>query len=373
MGSRPLFGLILLSLLACGREGQHADQPVRLLPAHLSVVVERVDGTFASVLLPLRRNARDQLDVRIFEGFRLYDGRTVFEFDETDGTFDVHDLVRDKVARLQRDGRLLGAQHGYAWIEGERGVFRCHLATGACQASPGMPEMPLTQAGPLDGFAVSLSGSVLRVRLPRMTQPKPVFDGVARLVSVHWVRNEDPAAHALVDLTYRGQATLPADARACVLDGDLGDWAGLPVAVVENPWQLQHGGPGWRGGRDASFGVVASWTAEQVCFAGRVRDDAVGEGDHLRLQVEGVALDVPLVGELPAEARRSSAWHGVAYEACVPSASLPQRGDLAFRATFYDADPDEPVTALSTAPEEEGRPLGHLVLLAPPAVARPGT
>lgn len=363
--------LLLLPLVGCERLQRERTE---LLPVQLSLIVERTDGSRASILLALKRNGRDQLDVRLFEGSRLYDGRHVFEFSESSEALEVHDVVDDTRATLTVGGplRLVGIERGHAWLEGPNGIARCHLATAACQPSEGMPELPLTQAGPFNGFKVALSGGVVRVLLPRMQKPKPVFEGARRIVGVHWVRREDSRAKALIDRTFRGQATLLAGARPCELDGAFADWADMPPAVVENRWQLQSGADGWDGPRDGSFSVVATWTAERVCFAGRVRDDAVTAADQLTLQVFPSTLVIPLAGNVPEVARRNDAPHGVTYEACVPTSALPATDDLAFRATLVDADPGEPTTQLATAPEEDGRPLGHLVLLGPTTRRRPG-
>ena len=65
----------LLLLLACAPPG-----PRQLLPVQLSLLLERSDGTTESMLIELGRNLRDQLDLRYSEGWRLYDGRHIWEW-----------------------------------------------------------------------------------------------------------------------------------------------------------------------------------------------------------------------------------------------------------------------------------------------------
>ncbi|MDP2317684.1 MAG: hypothetical protein Q8P41_32660 [Pseudomonadota bacterium] len=347
------------------------------MPSELSILAERSDGTPLSLLLGLRRNSRDQLDVRIADGAQVYDGRRVWSIEAgTDGIGVVDRVSGDRV-RFSADpsATLLALHQRTVWLRvpGERGatVQACSMKDGRCGAREA-PELPLDHPGPGTGFRLALEHGTVRLYLPQEHAPEGVTlaSGITRLLGVYWVRGGTGEADAVVNRTFRGRAQVHALARAVTPDGDLTDWPGAAPLVVEAPWQLQSGADGWQGARDGSFSVAATWTAERLCVAGRIRDDARTADDRLTIRIDGVSRTLPVTGATAgasaAETALHQGWLGAAYEVCVPSAAVRASDQLPFAVVYTDADPGEPTTVLASAPEADGAPLGELLLLAPP-------
>lgn len=362
--------MLLLALLAgCDRLA-----PARraLLPSELSVLAETTDGEPLSLFLGLRRNSRDQLDVRIADGAQVYDGRRVWALEDAPNGLTVVDRVTgDRVLFAAGPGaRLLALHQRTAWLEGPAGTLACSLKDGRCGMEP-LPALPLDHPGPGNGFALALDGDTLRVHLPQERVDGIVLaEGVARVIGVYWVRGSTGEADTVVHRTFRGRARVHAQARGVSADGDLGDWPDAAPLVVEAPWQLQSGADGWSGERDASFSVAAAWSADTVCVAGRIRDEDVRDGDVLTVRVGGTARAFPLTGPAPAGGALERGWLGAAWETCLP---LPTAAGarLPFAVSYADTDGDGPVTVLASAPAAGGVPLGELVLDAPTSVAAP--
>jgi len=344
-------------------------EPARraVLPSDLSVLVETRDGAPLSLLLGLRRNSRDQLDVRVAEGAQVYDGRRVWRITPAPKGLVVDDEVSgERVALPAGAGaRILAVHQRSVWVETPDGPLACGMKDGRCaRAAP--PDLPLDHPGPGSGFRLVLDAGTLRVALPQERDEGVVLaTGVTRVLGAYWVRGGSGEADAVVHRTFRGRARVHAVARAVTADGALTDWETSAPLVVEAPWQLQSGGADWRGARDGSFSVAAAWTADQVCLAGRVRDDEVSAADELVVQVGPVARRVTLGSDATGDVYVRHGWLGVSWEMCIPSGALPARDRLPLAVTFTDVDTDEGPTVLASAPLEAGSPLGELLLDAP--------
>jgi len=343
-----------------------------VLPSELSVLAEQRDGTPLSLLLGLRRNSRDQLDVRIAEGAQVYDGRRVWSVEVGEAGFSVADRVSGERVVFDAGAapRLLAVFQRSVWLETAAGLRVCGMKEGRC--GPGVaPELPLNHPGPGNGFRVALENGTLRLFLPQegATEGVPLATGLERLLGVYWVRGGTGEADTVVHRTFRGRARVHALARSVTPDGDLTDWPGAAPLVVDAPWQLQSGADGWDGPRDGSFSVAATWTSDRLCVAGRVRDDTPGPEDTLTVRIDASAVSLPLLGGAPTagpwEAVMRPSWRGGSYEACLPASAARSSDELPFAVVFWDADTGEPTTVLASAPEREGLPLGELLLDAP--------
>ena len=362
---------ILAALIGCG---ELPRSRVATLPTQLSLLAEAEDGAPLSLLLELRRNPKNQLDVRMTDGAHLYDGRRVWEILPTSsGEIDLGELVEGKRVVLPLAGdvhpELLAIERGTAWFSTTTGNVRCTLRNAACKGTDRAPELHLSYPGPGAGFRVTLSGGIVRVVLPQAPDGLPVFTGVRRLVGVHWVREQRSAAQVALNQTFRGRAIVYATPREVMVDGDLAEWEGASPMVVQDRWQLQSGARGWDGPRDGSFCVAAAWSAGQVCFAGRVRDDVISEGDLVTVRVGERRLSLPLDGPAPAGAAYGSAWFGRTFEACVPAET--DAPSLPFLAAFLDDDDDLPPALLASAPDRGGIPLGALRFMAEAPASAP--
>ena len=65
-------------LMGAGCQGWHVQRDA-ILPTQLALLVEDRGGHPLSIVMDLRRNTRDQLDVRVSEGERLFDGRHLWD------------------------------------------------------------------------------------------------------------------------------------------------------------------------------------------------------------------------------------------------------------------------------------------------------
>ncbi len=316
--------------------------------------------------------------MRIAAGAQVYDGRRVWSLEgDTDGLAVVDRVTGERVRfGAGRTPRLLAVHQRTVWLNAgppENEVRACSMKDGRCGVSP-VPGLPLDHPGPGAGFRVALEQGTLRLFLPQEHAPEGVklASGVARLLGVYWVRGATGEADEVVNRTFRGRARVSAQERTVTPDGDLVDWPTAAPLVVEAPWQLQSGANGWDGPRDGSFSVAAVWNPERVCVAGRVRDDHADPGDQLTLHLDTVTLTLPVTetaAPTGTEARLAPTWLGAAYEACIPShalsGALGGADPLPFAVLYADADPGQPTTVLTSAPEVGGVPLGELVLLTP--------
>lgn len=344
-----------------------------LLPTQLAVVAER-DGAAGvepvSLVLDLRRNSRDQLDVRIAPGLRLWDGRHLWEvkasLDARGHGLRVSDLKAGRGGDIPLFGAepllVVGVTRRSAWVQlPNRAIFECELSRSECAESPVDP-LPMSHPGPGSGFALVLEDGELKLRLPFGSSDAILLDHVRRLVGVHWVHETWLDHDPLLDRTYRGRGTLTAVSRQVTPDGDLRDWSDAEPMVVDAPWQVEAGAEGWSGPRDASFSIAVAHSDGKgplLCFAGRVRDDEWTPSDVLVFRVGGETTRVPLGlasgGDLGASVR--AGWFSRSYELCpgvlfAASGQLPA-GDVPFSASFEDHD-DDSSSVISSAPTLNG-------------------
>lgn len=350
----------------------------------MSVLALRDDGSALSLLLGLRRNSRDQLDVRIADGAQVYDGRRVWTLVEGPDGLSVADRVTGERVRIGAGPleRVFAVHQRTVWLGRGSAMQACSMLDGRCDDSA-LPTLPRDHPGPGAGFHVALQQGTLRLFLPQ-EQPGvsggagiPLATGISRLLGVYWVRGGTGDATVVANRTFRGRARVHALPRTVTVDGDLGDWATAAPMVVENPWHLQSGADGWSGPRDGSFSVAAVWSEGTVCLAGRVRDDHVTIDDHLTLRVNTSTLYASLEegGTTSGfgEQRMVPTWLGAVFEACFPMDAVAS-DPLPFAVQFDDADPGEATTVLVSAPSSapgpgiagDGVPLGELILDAPP-------
>ncbi len=351
----PLVALLGLGCASVARGG---------LPAAVVVVVAREDGAMVSLLIDLERNERRELDVRVADGARVFDGGEVWSFE--DGA------IRGLVS-----GRAFGAPNGSlarvdahaGWFVAADEVVRCPITGAACAPAP-LTALADTHAGPSAGFRVHLRDGVVSLQLPADPTPEdatPLTAGVARILGVVWVPGHAPKAIPQVDRTFRGRAPVRAIAGPVTVDGSLDEWAGAEPAVISAPWHLERGGAAWGDARDASWSVAARVTPEgQVCFAGRVRDDARDDADALAFTLGDDAWSLPLVAGATPSAAVAREPYGARYELCRPAGDLAA-GRTPFRAVLHDVDPDG-VTELASAPLVRGEP--GALFWAPPGRAR---
>ena len=364
---RDLLALLTVLVAGCARTLQPSQA---LLPTQLAVLAERDTPSGpqpVSLVLDLRRNSRDQLDVRVAPGLRLWDGRHLWE---VTSTLDArgHGLhVGDLKAGLGGDVPLyadsalevVGMTRRDVWVRlPNQVVFRCALDRPLCNEGPAAP-LPMEHPGPGAGFRLALVNGALTLRLPFSDGEALLLDQVHALLGVHWVPESWLEHDDLLDHTYRGRGTLGAGERDVTEDGDLHDWADAEPRVVDAPWQVDTGAEAWSGPRDASFSIAAGRAGAALCFAGRVRDDAWTAEDQLVLHGIGpsdVTLSLAAPSDGPAGFVRPG-WFSRAFELCLPSAAS---GDVAFSAAYEDHDPDGRVTVLASAPSDDGTPQGKL-------------
>lgn len=359
---------VILSLLGCvARE----DLPARL-PSEVSIVAREGDGDYVSILVPLRRNARHEVDVRVASGIRLYDGDHLWAMVPVmadDGwTIEVEDLIGTPRATLPLGAleppTLTHIDRGRVWadVDGEHVV--CTIATTDCtNHHEPTPLLPWRQVGPGAGFRVDLDESgTLRLRLPIEGDESPgsiISTDIESVVAIRWVRTLLPLDREDLNRAFRGLGVIDAVAAPITLDGDLKEWTGARPLVVDARWQVDTGMDGWEGERDASFSLAAAWRGDLLCLAGRIRDDAVVPGDKLVLQVAGIAREIK---PDDADSKRvivRAVHFGTSFETCFPD--VPWRGEpLPFTASLVDVDPTGSTTVLRAAPYRDGRPQGAI-------------
>lgn len=113
----------------------------------------------------------------------------------------------------------------------------------------------------------------------RITSDQPVPVPQVQPVVLHWTANYDHGNNtASTQIT--GQACIPIDtnheipslAAAVKVDGDLSDWSDLPF-VVDQPGEVWHNPPGWRGPQDGSFRFGVGADAEFLYVAIKTADN----------------------------------------------------------------------------------------------------
>lgn len=341
-----------------------------ILPTQLSLLVEEESGAMLSAVVDLRRNTRHQIDVRVSSGLRLFDGRRLWELDpvQRDGHWNLR--VRDLLGRTEHDLPLdageppavLAMNRDHVWVRRADETIRCVIDRPSCGPTAEAERPPLDHAGPGAGFHLRLLGDEVLLVLPQDSdeEGEPILEGIRRIVGVHWVHEGFIERDPILDRTFRGRATLVANPRPVVLDGELDEWVDAQPLVVDSAWQIEDGAPSWEGPRDGSFSVTASTSAGGVCFAGRVRDDRAEHGDALEIVLGEHRLTVPLDGTRPEapELRIGAESFGFHFEACLP-ARLVGRARVPFAAVLNDADgAGAAPTVLATSPLPEGTPSG---------------
>lgn len=369
----------LAILLIWGCEQGIRENP-RLLPTQLSMLVETTTGESLSVVVELTRNLRDQLDLRIAEGNLFYDGRHIWEFREgemmdrvggdkrilTPGTLQ----LLDRLAILLKQNEQLISCDTSQWPEWSEIPTPPGNHPVNCQPATDLPALRYTYPGPNGGFLLTRDGTLVRVRLPQDadTEGQIVLRDIDRILGVRWVQDPSEAARPTLERLYRGRAVISAPELAVTVDGDLEEWAeaeaahpGDPVfapLVVEREWHLESGGESWQGANDISFSVAAARTVhQQVCLAGRARDDDREEKDAIYLNIGAQHYTIPLAPLMVSEAWQGQVgpiqvaiardWYGARYELCLTR----EIGDrVPFSMAWYDADAGQEATLLTTAP-----------------------
>ncbi len=376
----PLAAVGVLCAWGCSRSPNPSQA---VLPTQLSVLAERQGAAGpepVSLVLDLRRNSRDQLDVRVAPGLRLWDGKHLWELQHSLDARGHGLRVTDLKAGLGGDVPLFGdapldvvgmtRRDVFVGLP-NHATFRCELARPACEQASVEP-LPMSHPGPGHGFQLGLADGTLTLRLPYAAGDAVLLDHVLRLVGVHWVHEAWLDHDPLLDRTYRGRGTLAAVSRAVSVDGDMHDWADAEPMVVDAPWQVESGAEDWSGPRDASFSIAAGAPrAGSVCFAGRVRDDDWTAGDGITLHVgpSGAVREVRVAlaaadGGLPAPtdtARVTAGWYSRSFEVCVADPGLPTTGEVPFAAELEDHDAHG-TTVLASAPRVDGAGQGALRL-----------
>ncbi len=359
---RAVSGLLAATLTGCDA---YAPYQRGLFPVQVSLVLAYESGRRESLLLDLKRNHEDQLDLRMADGAVLHDGQHVWQIEDEGGRIFALDRVSGTRRTLAARGELIAWDHRHAWFKapGTQGrASDCSLLTGRC--APGVPgAAPISHPGPADGFTLTLKHGALRLRLPLEDEPADdvLAEGVAQIIGAHWVKQVRPQNRDLLDQVFRGRARLLARTRAVMVDGRLEDWAGAAPLVVGSAWHLEPGGlDAWAGPEDASFSIAAAVRGTDLCFGTRIRDDHFADGDVLSFRVGDEARELAVREALqgPDEAVTTD-WFDRSAELCLsppPGRSLPL-------AVFYtDVDPDG-TSVLASAPIDHGAPRGTVTLV----------
>lgn len=379
---RPRIGLALGVFALVGGCGDWRPVRTNPLPTQLAMLVEDGNGALLSLVMDLRRNTRNQLDVRVSEGTRLFDGRHLWDLQvhpAAEGyAVSLKDLLkgdsalspgRDKPRDLPftstSSPRLLSMDRDSVWFETSTGVVECALQRGGCKPAGSPPPSELEHPGPNAGFLVALDPQGnLRLTLPldEVAGGQVILSNISRIVGTHWVHEGFLQRDPVLDRMFRGRGSIVAEPREITPDGRLAEWLDAEPLVVDSPWQLELGANHWAGPRDASFSVTAARGGSGVCFAGRVRDDQLGAEDHLDLRVAEHDLRIPLTGAEPGtRVVVGPDWYGVHFEACLAEVPLTDR-QAPFWASLHDVDGADDPTVLSTAPVDDTRVTGTIEL-----------
>jgi len=360
-GRRSVGALLLAVGLGLGGCDQLASTSDAVLPVQLSLLVELDDGSPLSVVVDLRRNTRHQLDVRVSRGMRFFDGVHLMEATPivADGatTLRFNELLshrwRDLPMRMGRQPEILAMRMGEVSIKVADRVFTCDTDRWSCLPAVAPNELPYEHPGPGRGFHLWVEDGTALLTLPmdETDAGEPILRGIKRVIGLHWVRERIFEGDKILDRLYRGRSDVRVDVGSVTVDGELDEWASAVPTVVDSPWQLDDGAASWAGPRDASFSVAAMRSGTELCFAGRVRDQAIGPGDRLELVAGALHVDLDLT-QTPRD------WFGGRFELC--QAHPGGTGVLPFAATLTDVDPQEEPTVIASAPIELGRPTGVL-------------
>lgn len=350
--------------LGAGCQGWRVQRDA-ILPTQLALLVQDRSGHPLSIVMDLRRNTRDQLDVRVSEGQRLFDGQHLWDIGlhREDAGYRVRlsDLISDQTRDLpllsSTPPELVSFDRMNVWLRTSAGLVHCALTREMCEASAEAGHSALDHMGPGRGFKLVLEpDGDMRLTLPLDPDDagQIILQNVDRVIGAHWIHEGFMKRDPTLDRVFRGRASLGAILHEVAVDGQLGEWSTAQPLVVDSPWQIESGADNWDGPGDASFSVTAAYSTGLVCFAGRVRDDHVGAGDEMTLQVGELRLSVPLDGRAvtPGVGVVSNDWYGRRFEACMP-VTLPASGTLPFFAALCDADGEAGQTVLASSPEGE--------------------
>ncbi|MBM4369784.1 MAG: hypothetical protein FJ102_26475 [Deltaproteobacteria bacterium] len=250
--------------------------------------------------------------------------------------------------------RLARVHGGFLWFSGAAGLERCEMSTATCAPTGELPPSAEVQAaGPELGFRVSLDddGNVY-VLLPHHEgngEGERVASDVQRIVSVRWlVDAPEVRVQEYLDRTFRGRANFIARRLDVALDGRLGEWEGIEPAVVDAPWQAEVR-EGWLGPADASFSAALAVDGDDLCVAGRLRDDRHLDGDAVVLSLEDERFTVPVASD-SSTSRVRREWFGWSYEACLAGVASEIDDDTPVVVSYRDADGQGLASVLATSP-----------------------
>ncbi len=374
MARYPSLILAILVLDACSDPAEPAAHP---LPRAVAVALTS-RGEPLTVFFDVQPNLNGHVDVRIASGLELPGQHAVFAIEPVDPgrkawalverlggarvAFDLPALVRLHPARLD--------DHT-AWFYDHDGAtgWRCAMDTGACLEDPnGIPEIVLERPGPGSGFRLELEEGTLRFHHAHQAAETPgdvVATRVTDLLGVRWY-SEAPTAtvREYLDRSFRGRSSLEAHFGDVVLDGALEEWVAEEPAVVESPWQAAVRG-GWFGPEDASFSVAVRWSDADVCFAGRLRDDALTSEDLFTVAIGRERWLMSPLDPSSADGRAivQKEAFGWRFELCHERPSVLRSGrEVPFAVLYRDHDAGTDADLLSTAPLFRGVPAGSLTL-----------
>ncbi len=370
-------GVVGLLAVACGPSPE-AHDPDRLPRA---VVVSMVvgGGQPLTAWFSVEPNARGHVDVRVANGLDLPGVGGVFGLDPVDPARSEWQLV-ERVGGalvpldLPKGGaslRPVRVDRDEVWLfpRDATSGWACALQGGACRAVAGEPPEPeLTRPGPGGGFRLELDDGTLRFRQPHQdasARADVIATRVVAVVGVRWV-TEAPEPHVVeyVDRTFRGRSSLRARFGEVVVDGVLDEWDDVEAEVVEAPWQAARRDD-WNGPDDGSFSVGARWSEDDLCLAGRLRDDFLTADDSLTVVLKKERYELPLANPELADFEAAVTpevfgWH---YELCLPRPGWTEdRADRPFAVMLRDADAGSEADLLATAPVFGQFPVGTLEL-----------
>ncbi len=364
MGNARLVATLLLAGVAC-TEGPQMPP----LPHSVSIVLETSGGRLLSLLVAVEPNDRGSLDVRVSEGVQLPGGGRVVVVEPVEGNWNVGGALTGRRVPLPLPAgawSLSRVRGKHLWFAGDGGLQRCEMATASCETAPGLPPPVESESeGPEAGFRVVLDeAGIIRVLLPHQASPsggEVVATLIRRVVSVRWlVDAPDRRTQEYLDRTFRGRSSLRAPRMAVTVDGELDEWAAIEPAVVEAPWQAEVR-LGWTGARDASFSVAAAVDGENLCFAGRLRDDKILPGDAILVTL-GSETTTLAVDRPPPGAVVRDEWFGKRYEACWPSPVTLADGHEPLVVSYRDADGEGLASVMASSPSRDPGATGTIIV-----------
>jgi hypothetical protein len=222
-------------------------------------------------------------------------------------------------------------------------------------------ELDLTRAGPGQGFSLTHKDAGLHLGLPQRDTPIPLFREVAQVVSVNWLTEVTSNAWDATTAHYKTVRLIPAVGEPARVDGDLEEWTKDEALAVDTRGSVLSGEEGWLGPRDGSFGVAARLHHGRLTVAVRIRDDNLIFGmDQLEFDVGSDVHTLPIRAAGPVDHGNWSGLEavftntvdfGTGVEASFDVGSkAPRRDALPLVVRYLDADPDEPLTVIASAP-----------------------